>query len=590
MSEFREDVLHAVDIVDLVSKYVPIKKTGKNRVGLCPFHKEHTPSFTVAEDKQIFKCFGCGKWGNAITFLMEMEKIDYRDAVTTMAKQHNIPIPTYGKNPETIQKKQSAREKFKRINTLLQAFFVDQLDPKSSAYSYLLTARKLTMETIQTFGLWYAPDSGFAYIDMLQKKWFSTQDLQQAGVVKSGSWDTYAFFRDRLTFPIKDHMWSIVGFGARALHDRQQPKYLNTTETPLYDKSKVLYGLDIAKKHYKDANFLVVVEWYMDVIAAYQYGLPITVATCGTALTQHHIKLLKRHSTNVVFAFDNDSAWFDATCRWLKVAFSADVFPRVFVIAAPYKDIDEYLTAQDAPVTPQQLWDQTQDAFAYVVERMVARYPIDQPQSRKQCIQELFELLVHVQDYSVLLLYLDMMASPLGVSVDALLPEFKRFHVQATRGNRAYAQRAEQWASAQERNVPASPSQFCLWRALIHQDAYTTLSSNVSEVESYIALGSEIEATLDRMDMHDSEFIDESGDHAVPDASDEDFQQSVLEAQLWWERTVEWLAADKAVRHIQRFIVAYMQKRLQDASKSKLLSPDDKQLLFSLRKRLLALT
>lgn len=349
MSVLREDVLNRIDIIDLISRYTSLKKVGKNWVGICPFHKEKTPSFTVAEDKQIFKCFGCGKGGNAITFHMEIEKIDFWDSLQLLAKEANIDISTYQHDPVASAQGTELREKIKRINKQTQAFFVHANTPNSVGYHYCTDERKLSQETMTMFGIGYAPDSHYDLIRHLNNHGRSGADVVAAGIGKQGSsGDLYASFKHRVTFPIFDHIGNIVGFGARALSAEQTPKYLNTPETALYDKSSVLYGLYQAKNYLRDFPFLILVEGYMDVVALHQAGLPIGVAPCGTALTQPQLKLLKRHTDHIIFSFDNDSAGREATLRALKVAYSSDVFPRILAIPTQFKDVDEWSRAGDS--------------------------------------------------------------------------------------------------------------------------------------------------------------------------------------------------------------------------------------------------
>lgn len=274
---------------------------------------------------------------------MEIEKIDFWDSLQLLAKEANLDITTYQNDPVANAQGQELREKIKRMNKQTQAFFVASATPTSLGYQYCTDKRKLTPETMQTFGIGYAPDSHYDLIRHLNNYGRSGQDIISAGLGKQGtSGDLYGSFKQRVTFPIHDHIGNVVGFGARALLAEQTPKYLNTPETPLYDKSSVLYGLFQAKNHLRDYPFLILVEGYMDVVALHQAGLPIGVAPCGTALTLPQLKLLKRHTDHLILSFDNDTAGWEATLRALKVAYSSDIFPRILAIPPQYKDIDEW--------------------------------------------------------------------------------------------------------------------------------------------------------------------------------------------------------------------------------------------------------
>lgn len=445
----REDVLAGINIVDLINKYVSLKKVGKNRTGLCPFHKEKTPSFTVAEDKQIFKCFGCGKGGNAITFHMEIERLDYRDSIQLLAKEAHLDITQYQKNPEEFTKAASDREKYKLLNKRTQKFFRDSLTPNSKAYEYLRDKRGLSDEIIQQFWLGYAPDSHYELINLLKEKWFSADDLVHAGLAKKGqTGDLYAFFRHRVTFPIVDHIGTVVGFGGRALEADQSPKYLNTTETPLYDKSKILFGLHEAKQHLQEASLLIVVEGYMDVIALHQYRLPRGVATCGTALTQEHIKLLKRYTDTVIFAFDQDDAGFEATIRGIKAAYQQDVYPEILSFPNSFKDIDERLHSLPEAPSVETLKEQSMDWFAFLCSRLQERYNFNNPVERKKSISMLFDVLGNMSDYTILLLYIDQLALLLHADREMLWKQFKS-HISQSSVTRTHhaAQEPKQDAS-----------------------------------------------------------------------------------------------------------------------------------------------
>lgn len=263
----------------------------------------------VSPSKQIFKCFGCGKGGNVITFVQEIERIDFRDTVKELAKQANIDISKYQNEKFNNQAYADEKEKIKRVHKLAQQFFVDELKNSVIATTYLREERKLDQETIDTFGIGYAPDSHYALLQYLKGKGFTDTDLIQASLAKKGqTGEAYGFFKHRITFPIYDLMNNVIGFSARIINPNDKPKYLNSAEHKAFEKSKLLYGLNIVKQHIKEYNAIIIVEGQMDVIALHRLGLPIGVATCGTALTSDHLKLIKRYTENVYLLFDNDPA------------------------------------------------------------------------------------------------------------------------------------------------------------------------------------------------------------------------------------------------------------------------------------------
>jgi len=264
----------------------------------------------VSPSKQIFKCFGCGKGGNVITFVQEIERIDFRDTIKQLAKSANIDLTQYQNDKYHDQAYTDEKEKIKRIHKLAQKFLIDQLESSDEAKKYLAEQRKLDPETVEKFGIGYAPNSHYALIQELKTKGFSEDDMIQASLAKRGqSWDIYCFFKHRITFPIYDTMQNIIGFSARIIDPNDKPKYLNSSEHKAFEKSKVLYWLNRAKQDIKEYNALIVVEGQMDVIGLSRVGFPIGVATCGTALTMEHIKLIKRYTENMYLMFDNDDAW-----------------------------------------------------------------------------------------------------------------------------------------------------------------------------------------------------------------------------------------------------------------------------------------
>lgn len=268
MSKITEDILSNIDMVDLVNRYVPLKRAGANFTACCPFHNEKTPSFMVSPSKQIFKCFGCGKGGNVLTFMQEIERIDFWDAVKELAKIGNIDMTKYDFDHKKHDERQDEKEKIKRIHKLTQNFFLEQLEQNPEAKKYLIEERKLDEKTIKEFGIGYAPNSHYATTQQLKSKGFSDQDMIDASLAKKSQTggDIYGFFKHRITFPIYDTMNNIVGFSARIIDPNDKPKYLNSAEHKAFQKSQILYGLNRAKQEIKEHDALFIVEGQMDVI------------------------------------------------------------------------------------------------------------------------------------------------------------------------------------------------------------------------------------------------------------------------------------------------------------------------------------
>jgi DNA primase len=313
--QFIDELLVRVDIVDLIDSHVPLKKTGNNYVARCPFHTEKTPSFSVSRKKQIFHCFGCGASGNAIGFLMDFSHLDFVEAVENLAAFAGVNVPRESVEYKTAPKKEDLNSLY-AVMKQVTAFYVEQLrsDPKAVDY---LRARGLKSEVIRDFMLGYAPDKWGALADQ-----FSQKLLIEAGlVVGKGDGNTYDRFRGRIMFPIRDKRARIVGFGGRVL-DNSLPKYLNSPETSLFHKGKEVYGLyELLEKNPKPRRILVV-EGYMDVIALAQFRIHYAVAALGTTISQAHLDLLFRFSSELVFCFDGDKAGREAAWRAMEPAFS----------------------------------------------------------------------------------------------------------------------------------------------------------------------------------------------------------------------------------------------------------------------------
>lgn len=319
-AKFIDDLLTRVDIVELIDSYVPLRKMGKDFKACCPFHDEKTPSFTVSADKQFYHCFGCGAHGTAIGFLMEYERMGFREAVEELANRAGLTVPEEARAQPVAQQESVDR----LLDALQQAarFFQRQLreHPQAANAVAYLKERGLTGEIAAKFGLGFAPESWDALLRGIGAERAMQEALFQAGLlVKKDSGGYYDRFRNRVMFPIHDYRGRIVGFGGRIL-GKGEPKYLNSPETPLFHKGRELYGLFRARDAIKRENRVVVVEGYMDVVALAQYGIDYAVATLGTATTRDHLERLYRFAPEVVFCFDGDRAGREAAWRALENA------------------------------------------------------------------------------------------------------------------------------------------------------------------------------------------------------------------------------------------------------------------------------
>jgi len=337
--EILEKVKEQTDIVDIISEDVKLKRSGRNFSGLCPFHNEKSPSFSVSQDKQIYKCFGCGESGNVITFVMKKRNMQFVDAVRYLADRANISI---GTNQGKLSQKDQKRQLFYKLNVEAARFFFNNLRNSNSSREYFFN-RGIKEETIKKFGLGYAKDSWNSLIMHMKRLGYNDELLLEAGLAlkseKTGN--KYDRFRNRVIFPVFDYRGKVIGFGGRVLDD-SKPKYLNSPETLIFQKGINLYGLNFALKNPIPDRYFIMVEGYMDVITLHQFGITNVVATLGTALTTNQARLLKRYADKVIISFDADFAGQTATLRGLNILREAGFDIRVLNIPQG-KDPDEYI-------------------------------------------------------------------------------------------------------------------------------------------------------------------------------------------------------------------------------------------------------
>ena len=344
MARIPEELVNSIrsqaDIVDVVSDYVTLRRSGKNYMGLCPFHDEKTPSFSVNPERQIFHCFGCGKGGSVFTFLMEHENVTFVEAVHHIARRLHITIPeTQGEREAG-----SEAESLARVTRFAARFFHDRLlnSDRESVVRQYAERRGLSEETIKSFGLGYAPDSWNDLLSAAREKGIGADWLVKAGLAKTGEQRTYDAFRKRLIFPIQAPRGRVVGFGGRALSEEDQPKYLNSPESPIYRKSQVLYGLYQARDALRRQGQALVVEGYMDLLGLHEQGIQGVVALCGTALTREQARLLARYGQQAYLVYDSDQAGVRATWRAIAPLVESGLWTRIVRLPEDY-DPDSYV-------------------------------------------------------------------------------------------------------------------------------------------------------------------------------------------------------------------------------------------------------
>lgn len=342
---FITSLLDRADIVDVVGRYVTLKKGGRNFMACCPFHKEKTPSFSVSPSKQIFKCFGCGKAGNAIGFLMDIERLDFPDAVRRLAEIYGMEVPE-----DRTPGRQEARKKARALSDFMKEaadYYTSCLRNSTKAIDYL-KAREITGETAERFGLGYSPDGWHGLEAVFPGDRYKAQELLTTGLVLEKNGRRYDAFRDRIMFPIRSPKGTVIGFGARTMKGDEQPKYLNSPETPIYHKGSELYGLYEGRAAIVEKGRAIVCEGYMDVIQLSQAGFREAVAALGTSITPEHVKKLFKLSDSVYFSFDGDSAGRKAAKRALDAALPVigDDQSAHFVLLPPEHDPDSLIKAK----------------------------------------------------------------------------------------------------------------------------------------------------------------------------------------------------------------------------------------------------
>ena len=381
---YSDDIIEEVrmknDIVDVISQYVKLTRKGSSYFGLCPFHNEKTPSFSVTPSKQMYYCFGCGAGGNVYNFIMEYENYSFGEALSHLADRAGVELPKIEYSREAKEKAEQ-RAALLEINKLAAQYFYYQLRRESgkTAHGYLL-GRGLSEETIRKFGLGYSDKYSDDLYKYLKSKGYSDDLLRESGLFnvdeRRGMYDK---FWNRVIFPIMDVNNRVIGFGGRVMGDGK-PKYLNSPETKIFDKSRNLYGLNVARTTRK--NYLILCEGYMDVIAMHQAGFTNAVASLGTALTSGHASLVKRYTKEVLLLYDSDGAGVRAALRAIPILREAGVTSRV-VSLKPWKDPDEFIKNEGAEAFEERL-NQAMDSFMFRVHIAEQDFAMDAPQGQNQ--------------------------------------------------------------------------------------------------------------------------------------------------------------------------------------------------------------
>jgi len=440
-----------VDIVEVVSRYLPLKRSGANNQGLCPFHGEKTPSFNVNSTRQIFHCFGCGVGGNVFNFLMRMEGLSFPEAVRRLGEQVGIEIEEEQLSPEEEERRREL-DRLRRVNEVAAEFYQAVLlnEPEGEVARKYLKRRGFDRELASQFQLGYAPDRWEALAGHLAAKGLDLELARKLGLIRPGKQERgdYDLFRGRLMFPIHDSFGKVVAFGGRVLDD-SLPKYINSSESPIYHKSRTLYGLSQAKEGMRGSNEVVVVEGYFDLLALWRAGVHNVVATCGTALTSEHARLLKRYAKRVLLLFDQDAAGRQATFKAMEGLLPEGLAVATVTLDAG-EDPDSYLVKQGVEALRRQL-ELARPVLEVFLEQTLAAAGSDVEQ-RARAIDEIIGRIRLLGSDVEQRLYLAELAKKAGLSENFLLGKL-------TAGRRGQRSDANRPASQQHSARPAAPVQ-----------------------------------------------------------------------------------------------------------------------------------
>ena len=409
---FKQELLHRVDIVDVIERYVPLKKGGSNYLACCPFHSEKTPSFTVSPTKQFYHCFGCGVHGNAISFLMEYQGLGYVEAVKDLAESVGMKMPEF----EAREKKSEAGPDLYAIMEQACDYYREQLKTSPRAIEYL-KGRGLTGKIAARFGIGYAPE-GWQNLERVFPN-YADKAVKDAGlVIDAEGGRRYDRFRDRIMFPILNQRGSVIAFGGRVLGEGE-PKYLNSPETPLFEKGQELYGLSQARPAIRAASRVIVVEGYMDVVALAQHGIEYAVATLGTATSPVHVQKLLRQTDEVVFCFDGDAAGRKAAWHALEVSlpYLADNKAMRFLFLSPEHDPDSFVREEGGKAFEKKL-DEARPLSEFLLEELKGRVNPSTAEGRSRLVHEAKPLLQKLSAPALRLQLLKALADAAGMGLE----------------------------------------------------------------------------------------------------------------------------------------------------------------------------
>ena len=418
--ELIDEIRNSNDIVDVISKYITLKRSGRNFFGLCPFHKEKSPSFAVSPDKQIFHCFGCGAGGNVIHFISKIENLSFRESLELLANRVNIELPTLQSNED--DKTLKLKSKVYEINKIAAEFYHENLyKPTSKIAQEYIKKRKLDNRTLKAFSIGYAGNFDELY-KILKSKGYTEEEMLASSLVKKSADGRYMdSFRKRLMFPIQDVRDRVIAFGGRVLDD-SKPKYINSPENIVYSKGRNLFGLNVARKH--ETKEIIIVEGYMDAISLYQRGITNVVASLGTALTEAQGRLLRRHSEKIILGYDADGAGQAAILRGMEILQNMGCDIRVLQIEGA-KDPDEYVTKY-GPERFQKCVENAISLVEFKVKMLKKDLNLEVTSDKIKFLNEIAKILAKVTNQMEREIYIEKLSRDYQISKEAIQAEVNK--------------------------------------------------------------------------------------------------------------------------------------------------------------------
>ena len=478
MQDAKEEVRSRLDIEDIVGEYVQLKRAGRNLKGLSPFTNEKTPSFIVSPDKNIWHDFSSNKGGDIFSFIMEVEGLDFRAALEFLARKAGVDVTVFNNRGDQTTAK--AKKQAIELNTLANKYYQHSLANNKLAYEYVFNKRKISKEIAREFGVGYAPSSGDALVKFMKSRGIKQEDIKKAGLTNRFGGD---MFRKRMTVALMDQMGQIIGFTARTVEDEpNSPKYLNTSQTIIYDKGRHVFGLSQAKESIRKQDFVVIVEGNMDVISSHQAGVTNVVATAGTAMTSMHLKTLSRLTSKIKLAFDNDSAGLAATERAIELAKELDI--DLFIVSLPEgaKDPDE-LIQEDVTLWQNATKSET-PAVDWVISQYQARENLKTAIGKRNFINAALKLIRLIDDAVVLDYYLTKIGEISEISKTALTDSLKRANQKSSVPKKSQKNVNIQPSTTKKQQDENQFEDNILGLAIINRGLLSLLPDNLSEFMS----------------------------------------------------------------------------------------------------------